>query len=143
MSNDLLRNIYMKIRHINDASVNKFVNSTSGYNATGVQFGVLKNIPLEGSITMSELKDKVRCVASNMTTIIRRMEKQELVVTFKNSADKRQTLVSITQKGIDVRNTMDIAYKSFLFGMYGVLNHEEQNILNNLLTKIEENLNEK
>ena len=51
---------------------------------------------------MSELKDKVRCVASNMTTIIRRMEKQELVVTFKNSTDKRQTLVSLTQKGIDV-----------------------------------------
>lgn len=143
MSKDLLRNIYMKIRHINDVSVNNFVSSTSGYNATGVQFGVLRNIPFEGSITMSELKDKVRCVASNMTTIIRRMEKQELVVTFKNHTDKRQTLVSLTQKGIDVVNTMDIAYHSFLFDMYGALDDKEQEILHNLLTKIEENLKEK
>lgn len=143
MSKDLLRNIYMEIRHINDVSVNNFVSSTSGYNATGVQFGVLRNIPFEGSITMSELKDKVRCVASNMTTIIRRMEKQELVVTFKNYTDKRQTLVSLTQKGIDVINTMDIAYHGFLFDMYGVLDDKEQKILHDLLTKIEENLKEK
>ncbi|MBC2582270.1 MarR family winged helix-turn-helix transcriptional regulator [Clostridium sp. DJ247] len=143
MSKELLRNIYMKIRHINDASVNSFVNATSGYDATGVQFGVLRNIPLEGSITMSELTDKVKCVASNMTTIIRRMEKQELVVTFRNSADKRQTLVSLTQKGIDVRTTMEVAYQSFLFDMYGVLSDEEQEILYSLLAKIEENLNKK
>lgn len=143
MSRELLRNIYMKIRHINDVSVNNFINSTSGYDATGVQFGVLRNIPFEGSITMSELTGKVKCVASNMTTIIRRMEKQKLVVTFKNSADKRQTLVSLTQKGIDIRNTMEAAYQSFLFDMYGVLNDEEQEILYNLLAKIEESLNKK
>lgn len=143
MSKDLLSNIYMKVRHINDVSVNNFVSSTSSYDATGVQFRVLRNIPFEGSITMSELKDKVRCVASNMTTIIRRMEKQGLVVTFKNSTDKRQTLVSLTQKGIDVIDAMDIAYHGFLFDMYGVLNDEEQEILHNLLTKIEENLKKK
>lgn len=141
MSKDLLRNIYMKIRHINDVSVNNFVDSTSGYEATGVQFGVLRNIPLEGAITMSELTDKVQCAASNMTTIIRRMEKQELVVTFKNSSDKRQTLVSITEKGIRVRSKMDIAYQKFLFDMYGILSEEEQQTLYKLLAKIEDNLN--
>ncbi len=143
MSKELLRDIYMKIRHINDVSVENFVDSTSGYSATGVQFGVLRNIPNDGSITMSELTDKVNCVASNMTTIIRRMEKQELVSTFKNPEDKRQTLVSLTQKGISVRKTMEVTYQKFLFDMYGVLNEEEQKMLFCLLAKIEENLNEK
>lgn len=143
MSKELLRDIHMKIRHINDVSVENFVDSTSGYSATGVQFGVLRNIPNDGSITMSELTDKVKCVASNMTTIIRRMEKQELVNTFKNPEDKRQTLVSLTQKGISVRKTMEVTYQKFLFDMYGVLNEEEQKMLFCLLTKIEENLNEK
>lgn len=143
MSKELLRDIYMKIRHINDVSVNNFISSTSGYDATGVQFGVMRNIPLEGSITMSELTGKVRCVASNMTTIIRRMEKQELVLTFKNAEDKRQTMVSLTRKGIEVRATMEVIYRNFLSDMYGVLNEEEQKQLNNLLEKIEENLNEK
>lgn len=143
MSKELLRDIYMKIRHINDVSVENFVDSTSGYSATGVQFGVLRNIPNDGNITMSELTDKVKCVASNMTTIIRRMEKQELVNTFKNPEDKRQTLVSLTQKGISVRDTMEVTYQKFLFDMYGVLNEEEQKMLFSLLAKIEENLTKK
>lgn len=143
MSKQLLRDIYMKIRHINDVSVENFVDSTSGYSATGVQFGVLRNIPADGTITMSELTDKVKCVASNMTTIIRRMEKQELVSTFKNPEDKRQTLVSITQKGIDVRETMEVTYQKFLADMYGVLEEEEKQTLLCLLAKIEENLNKK
>lgn len=143
MSKQLLRDIYMKIRHINDVSVDNFVDSTSGYSATGVQFGVLRNIPTEGNITMSELTDKVKCVASNMTTIIRRMEKQELVSTFKNPEDKRQTLVSVTQKGIDVRETMEVIYQKFLIDMYGVLEEEEQKTLFCLLAKIEESLNKK
>jgi len=143
MSKELLRNIYMKVRHINDVSVNHFVDSTSGCDATGVQFGVLRNIPPESSITMSELKDKVKCAASNMTTIIRRMEKQKLVVTFKNSTDMRQTMVSLTEKGIDVRNTMEVTYQSFLLDMYGVLSDTEQEALNSLLKKIEGNLKNK
>lgn len=143
MSKELLRDIYMKIRHINDVSVENFVDSTSGYSATGVQFGVLRNIPIDGSITMSELTDKVKCVASNMTTIIRRMEKQELVDTFKNPVDKRQTLVELTQKGIEVREIMEVEYQKFLFDMYGILEEEEQKTLYCLLAKIEENLNKK
>ncbi len=140
MSKDLLRNIYMKIRHINDISVNNFIESTAGYDATGVQFGVLRNIPLDDTITMSELTNRVHCAASNMTTIIQRIQKQELVRTVKDPTDKRQTLVSLTPKGIEVRSIMEKSYQKFLFDMYGVLNNEEQEILHKLLTKIEENL---
>ena len=143
MSENLLRDIYMKIRYIDYVSINSFAKSTSGYEATGVQFGVLRNIPLEGTITMSELSDKVKCVASNTTTIVRRMEKQALIVTYKNPLDKRQTMVSLTQKGIDVRNTMEDAYQSFLSETYGFLNFSERELLNNLLNKIEDNLNKK
>lgn len=143
MSKDLLRNVYMKIRHINDVSVNHFVDSTSNCDATGVQFGVLRNIPLEDSITLSELKDKVKCAASNITTIIRRMEKQELVTTYKGSVDKRQTLVALTPKGTSIRATMEVSYQSFLFDMYGVLSDREQETLNILLAKIEDNLSKK
>ncbi len=143
MSENLLRDIYMKIRYIDYVSVNSFVKSTSGYEATGVQFGVLRNIPLEGTITMSELTDKVKCVASNTTTIVRRMEKQTLIVTYKNPLDKRQTMVSLTQKGLDVRNTMEDAYQNFLTETYGFLNFSQREILNDLLSKIEDNLNKK
>lgn len=143
MSKEFLRNIYLKIRHINDVSVDNYVDSTSGYSASAAQFGVLRNMPIDGSISMSELTDKVKCVASNMTTIIKRMEKQELVSTFKNSEDKRQTLVSITQKGIEIREIMEEAYQNFLFNMYGVLEEDEQETLYKLLVKIEESLKKK
>lgn len=139
MSKELLHNIYIRVRHINDVPVSKFVISNEGCGATVVQFGVMRNIPSKGTITMSNLTEKVRCVASNMTTIIRRMEKQQLVVTFKNPEDKRQTLVSLTENGIKIREAMENKYERFLEDMYGVLNEEEQNTLCYLLKKIEDN----
>ncbi len=143
MPHEALRKIHMKIRHINDITVNHFVTSTSGFDATGVQFGVLRNIPTDGSITMSELTGRVHCVASNMTTIIQRMQKQALVTAVKSPSDKRQTLVSLTPKGIEVRIEMEQAYQKFLFDMYGVLEKDEQETLYKLLAKIEESLNDK
>jgi DNA-binding MarR family transcriptional regulator len=54
--------------------------------------------------------------------------------------DKRQTLVALTPKGTSVRSTMEVSYQSFLFDMYGVLSAGEQETLNTLLSKIEDNL---
>ena len=140
MKQELLRDIYMKIRHINDAAIKNFITATEGYEATGVQFGVLRNIPRQGEISMSELTERVRCVASNMTTIIRRMEKQGLVVTQKNAADRRQTMVILTDKGAATRTLMEKNYQEFLTGAFGALTISEQEQLYQLLSKIEKNL---
>ncbi|WP_010248886.1 MarR family winged helix-turn-helix transcriptional regulator [Acetivibrio cellulolyticus] len=139
MDNELLRSIYLKIKNISDISSKDFTNTLSGFTVTGVQFGVLRNISESGA-RMSELVQKVKCAASNMTSIIKRMERDKLVITSKNSNDMRETLVYLTQKGRDTLNEMEDLYKDFLMRSYGSLSLEEQHILNLLLIKLEENL---
>ncbi len=139
MENELLRSIYFKIKNISDISSKDFARTLSGCTATGVQFGVLRNIPEDGA-TMSELVQKVKCAASNMTSIIKRMERDELVTTSKNANDMRETFVYLTGKGKTTLNEMEVLYQGFLIDSYGSLSSEEQHILNLVLTKLEENL---
>lgn len=139
MDNELLRSIYLKINHISDISSKDFTNTLSGCTATGVQFGVLRNIPEDGA-KMSELVQKVKCAASNMTSIIKRMERDQLVTTLKNSNDMRETFVYLTEKGKNTVTEMEVLYQNFLMQSYGSLSLEEQHILNLLLMKLEENL---
>ncbi len=139
MDNELLRSIYLKINNISDISSKDFTKTLSGCTATGVQFGVLRNIPESGA-KMSELVQKVKCAASNMTSIIKRMERDRLVTTSKNSNDMRETFVYLTEKGKDTLKEMEVLYQGFLTRSYGSLSLEEQHILNLLLIKLEENL---
>ncbi len=140
MDNELLRSIYIKIKNISDISSKDFTQTLSGCPATGAQFGVLKNITENGA-KMSELVQKVKCAASNMTSIIKRMERDKLVTTVKNSKDLRETYVYLTEKGKNTLKEMDVLYQEFLIRSYGSLSIEEQNILNLLLVKLEDNLN--
>jgi DNA-binding MarR family transcriptional regulator len=139
VDNELLRNIYLRIKNISDISSKNFTSSLSGCTATGVQFGVLRNIPEHGA-KMSELVQKVKCAASNMTSIIKRMERDQLVTTSKNSIDMRETFVYLTEKGKETLKDMEVLYQDFLIKSYGSLSTEEQHILNLLLIKLEENL---
>ncbi len=139
MDNELLRSIYLRIKNVSDISTKDFTNTLSGCTATGVQFGVLRNIPDDGA-KMSELVQKVKCAASNMTSIIKRMERDKLVTTSKNANDMRETFVYLTEKGKDTLKEMEVLYQGFLIRSYGSLSLEEQHILNLLLTKLEENL---
>lgn len=143
MDQDLLRSIYLKIRHVNDVSIKNYEELVTECSATGVQFGVLRNISVEKTTTMSDLVQKVKCAASNMTALIQRMERDGLVKTIKNPEDKRETLVVLTEKGQTARNEMEPRYHQFLEQSFGRLTPEEQLILNTLLAKLEENMTSK
>ena len=139
MAQDNLRQIFLKIRHINDLSLKEFDSSLDGCSATGTQFGVLRNIPPDGT-NMSTLVQKVSCVASNMTTLIQRMEKNNLVVTNKNPHDMRETFVRITENGRSIRAEMEKYYQRFLEKYYGGLSEKENELLLELLNRLEKSL---
>ncbi|AGK96478.1 MarR family winged helix-turn-helix transcriptional regulator [Clostridium pasteurianum] len=134
MDKELERQIFEKIKYLNNLAVDKFSCIFNEFSATGIQFCVLRNIT-EG-ITMTELRKSVDCVASNMTTLIKRMERDNLVYTEKNPDDRRETKVYLTDHGKKTLNLMEPEYKSFLSELYSKLTHEEKNTLNELLTKL-------
>jgi DNA-binding MarR family transcriptional regulator len=135
------RQLYLKIRDVNNLSQKHFSQRLEDKGITPVQFGVLMTLQNEEAMTMSKLNKLVGCVPSNMTTLINRMVREDLVRTSKNPDDQRQTFVFLTKKGIQLRDTLTSLYQSFLTNNFSVLSEGEKEQLLNLLIKLEGSLN--
>jgi len=140
MRTETLRQLYLKIRDVNNLSQKHFSQILEDKGITPVQFGVLVTLTDQEAMTMTKLYKLVGCVPSNMTTLINRMVREQIVKTTKNPDDQRQTLVFLTQKGIELRNSLTSLYESFLESNFKSLNDKEQEILLELLLKIEKDL---
>lgn len=132
---DLLRSIYVGIHDVFDASIKGMSQAIKEFGITPAQLGVLVNIPERGA-TMSELIQKIGCAPSNMTSIIRRMERDGFVYTGRNPDDQRETLVYLTPVGQSLLEKIHPAYNAFLERSYGHLSTAEQMMLSELLGKV-------
>lgn len=138
-----LRSLYLGIRNVHDLSMRRFNKKTADVGVTSTQFGILRTMPLDGKLTMTELIRRVGCAPSNMTSIIQRMVRDDLVRTTKNPTDQRETWVFLTPKGIEYRDSLEPMYYSFLQECFGSLSEEEQQSLNRLLNQLEKCLTDK
>lgn len=146
---DLLRSIYVGIHDVFDASIKGMSQALKEFGITPAQLGVLVNIPEQGAtmpelipkqgVTMSELIQRVGCAPSNMTSIIRRMERDGFVYTGRNPDDQREALVYLTPVGKDLLHKIRPAYNEFLERSYGHLSTAEQMMLSELLGKVRSN----
>lgn len=137
---ELKREVFAKVRNMYHLSQKSLGNSMSALDLSPVQFGIVQSLPVEKSLSMSALIARVGCVPSNMTTMIQRMKRDELVETRKNPEDQRETLVSLTEKGIKIKNDIIPLYEKFLEKYYGGLTLEELMQLNYLLSKLEKGM---
>lgn len=135
MSTELQRQIFLNIKRLGGIAADNSAELFNECSATWVQFGVLRNIAQDGS-TMTHLKQSVSCAASNMTTLVKRMERDGLVRTERNPADLRETKVFITAYGQAVFRSMEPLYRQFLSGLCRGLDEEEQLQLNTLLQRL-------
>lgn len=140
MEFELLRSIYNTLRNVHDLSLKNFSKKTAEHGVTPTQFGMLRWIPVQGVTTMSDLIRKVGCAPSNMTTMIQRLERDEMVKTMKNPEDHRETLVSLTDLGREKREHLEPMYASYLAECFGTLEREEQESLRVILEKLEKQL---
>lgn len=140
MNKELRREIFAKLRNMYHLSQKNLGNSMSSLDLSPVQFGIVQSLPVDKSISMSALIARVGCVPSNMTTMIQRMKRDGLVETRKNLEDQRETLVSLTEKGIKIKKDIIPLYEQFLEEYYGSLSLEELIQLNDLLSKLEKGM---
>jgi len=69
------------------------------YGLTGSQLLVLKMLEPKGSISLSELSERIRAKNSTVTGIIDRMERDGLVVRRRSEEDRRVVYLELTPKG--------------------------------------------
>ena len=75
----------------------------SAFELTPQQLFALKNLNVERAMTMSELASTLGCDASNVTSIVDRLESRGLVKRHSSEHDRRVKALVITTAGLDVR----------------------------------------
>ncbi len=75
----------------------------SAFELTPQQLFALKNLSVERAMTMSELASTLGCDASNVTSIVDRLESRGLVERRSSEHDRRVKAIVITAAGLDVR----------------------------------------
>lgn len=111
------------------------------YNISEPKFFVimlLSNNP--SGISFSELGKTMMVSRANMTTLIGRMEKENLVERQKNTSDKRSVKAYLTEEGQQLFDEIKYLHKEFSERMTKALSEDEKNILNDLLKKIQQDI---
>ena len=96
---------------------------------TWPQYEILQALCLDACPMLSELADRVRCVRSNITALVDRLERDGLVRRIPNPEDRRSLKVELTQAGFKAYTEAAHALEQVEDEILGGLSAEEQKIL--------------
>jgi MarR family transcriptional regulator, 2-MHQ and catechol-resistance regulon repressor len=122
----LIRDVYHQLQY-------NLENELKQFNISTVQFGVIQVLSDTEKASMSDLKQKIGCAPSNVTTMIQRMKRDGFVTTTKNPADQRETLVYLTKKGKETKEKVNLQYKAFLNENFSYFDEENFVTLSEIL----------
>ena len=106
------------------------------YGLTGPQSAVLRALAKHGPLSSVALSRQLYVTPSNITGIIDRLEKKELVQRIKKVGDRRIALITLTDKGSDVGKTLPDPIETKLISELADLEPEHIRILALVMNQI-------
>ena len=110
------------------------------YDLTVEQLQLLKNIAEDTALSQQQLCEIVQKSAANVTRILDRLERKDCVRRERNPADRRSSLLFLTDQGRDLIAEVTIVLESFSEHLTSGISNEEQALLSRLLYKMQDNL---
>jgi DNA-binding MarR family transcriptional regulator len=135
------RNDYHKaiinIMHTYTYMVTKINDLFKNYEITRQQYNVLRILrgQYPGHASIFLIRDRMVDKMSDASRIVERLRLKEFVIREYGSKDKRSVEVTITQKGLQLLDIMEIEVHK-LEGLLMSLSEDEIQVLNNLLDKL-------
>jgi MarR family 2-MHQ and catechol resistance regulon transcriptional repressor len=99
-------------------------------------FAALEALLHKGSLSISEIQDKVQLASGSMTAAIDRLEKHGLVVRKSTASDRRARIVQLTEEGKRVAAACFEKHASDLEDLMSVLSANEKQQLYAALKKL-------
>jgi DNA-binding MarR family transcriptional regulator len=101
------------------------------------RFRVLSALQSAGRIRMNELSAALGVVPRTVTTIVDALEKERMVVRLPDPADRRATLLEITQEGLSQLRRSRAMHDSAAAELFDVLTAAERHQLARLLHRLQ------
>lgn len=112
------------------------------YDLTVEQLHLLKNIPEEPALSQNQLCELAQKSAANVTRILDRLERKGCIKRKKNPADRRATLLFLTNQGKELMAEVSTVLQAFSETLTTGLSTQEQETFIRLLHRIQDNLTE-
>jgi len=110
------------------------------FGLTDVQFNVLMLLEhqsgSDGGLSQSQLSDMMLVNRANITSLIDRMEKVQLVIRTDAKGDRRSNIVKMTNKGKKIFDKVELLYIKQVKQLMSVLSIDEQRKIISALEKI-------
>ncbi|MBN2509179.1 MAG: MarR family transcriptional regulator [Spirochaetales bacterium] len=103
---------------------------------TPAQFGVLEALFHKGDLKVSEIIDKTLSTGGNITVVIRNLEREGMIHRYQDAADKRSSIIRITNKGTKLIADLWPMHLKDLDSLFANLDLGEKQTLRSLLKKM-------
>ncbi|MCG8473299.1 MAG: MarR family transcriptional regulator [Desulfobacterales bacterium] len=124
-----IRRFYRVVQH--DGS-----KESKQFGLTSAQSHVLRTLYYVGPLSSVDLSRHLYVTASNMTGLIDRLEKKELVSRVRKEGDRRVTLITLTAKGLGVAQSLPDPLETKLISGLGHMPVEQVSQLNDAMEQI-------
>ncbi len=115
---------------------NLTVNYLSKHNLTFNQFKVLEVLYHIGDLNIGSITKLTMSTPGNITVVVKNLNRDGWITSIKEPKDNRASILSITQKGIEIIEQVFPTHASNLTKTLEVLSDEELNTLYDLLNKV-------
>lgn len=126
-----------QFRSIAHATHNRTNARMSAAGLSLARFRVLSALQSAGRIRMNELSAALGVVPRTVTTIVDALEKENMVARLPDPADRRATLLEITQKGLSQLSRFRAMHDSAAAELFDVLTVTERRQLTKLLRRLQ------
>lgn len=141
-SSEQVKNIEKYLRRIDYVIRKKGRSILNDLNLTIPQFTALQILINHGDMTVGELSQKMALACSTITDLIDRMEKSQLVVRQKDEKDRRVVRIIVLSKGYEIVEKVLVQRVDFLESKLNNFDDSEKQILDNVLSKLYEAIEE-
>ncbi len=127
---------YVKLMRATESVTARAHRQLSSFGLTISQFGVLEAIYHLGSMSQSEIGQKILRSSGNMTMVIDNLEKRKLVRRERNRADRRFFIIHLTDEGKKLISSIFPSHAAKIARELDVLTPAEQQTLGRLCKKL-------
>ena len=127
--------VYVKLMRATNQATSKIHGHLKDDNLTVSQFAVLEALYHLGSLSQSQLGEKILKSNANLTTVVDSLEKKTLVIRKRAEKDRRRVTVHLTISGRELIARVFPRHAEVVAKEFAFLSDEEKDTFSNILRK--------
>lgn len=132
--------LFIKLMRTHDSLEHRLRSDFRDFDLTPPQFGILETLYHLGPLQQHVLASKLLKTAGNITRVLDGMQKAQWIERRTEPGDRRSHRIHLTASGKKLIEKIFPRFAAGIQGLFGCLNHAEQEQLDQLLRKLGKNI---